>query len=114
MLQYTPFSRYDVAIQNRDIIRSDYTKNYPNPYNPHYKMFRDSVIIQQNDTHNFNPHKLVEYREHPSRYIDQTATPFFNFVNMRDTEHIDKIESKVYKQSTHGTIPNEGLDFVKY
>ncbi len=114
MLQYTPFSRYDIAIKNRDIIRSDYTKNEPNFYHPHYKMFRDSVIIQQNDTHNFNPHKLVEFREHPSRYIDQTATPFFNFVNMRDTEHIDKIESKVYKQSTHGTIKNEGLDFVKY
>jgi hypothetical protein len=77
-------------------------------------MFRDSVTINLNDTMNFNPHKLVEFREHPSRYIDQTSTPAFNFVNMRDTEHIDKIESKVYKQSTHGTIPNEGLDFVKY
>ena len=114
MLNHLPFSRYDVSVKTRDVVRSDYTKNYPNIYEDNVEMWRGSTTINLHKTKNFNPHKLVEYGEHPHRYIEQTSTPAFNFVNMRDTENVSKIESKVVKPSTHGVVQNEGLVFIKY
>ena len=74
MLNHLPFSRYDVSIRTRDVVRSDYTKNYPNVYEDNIKMWKGSTTINLHNTKNFNPHKLVEYAEHPHRYIEQTKT----------------------------------------
>jgi hypothetical protein len=116
MYQYLPQARYDVLKQDLTIAKADASKIGDGfEYHPHKKMWNGSVTMNLNDTKNYNVRSHPEFEEHSHRQLIHTKPPYKVVEdNARDTENIEDIIKYEKKESTHGTVKNDGLNFFKY
>lgn len=115
MYQYLPCGRYDVLKQDLTIAKADASKKGTgHDHHSYKKMWDNSVTIHLSETKNFNVRQHPEFKEHPHRNLFQTKGPYSDFVDNRDTELVEGFMEKEKKESTHGKVENDGLDFFRY
>ena len=108
-------NRYYAENQEKLMKRADNTNTAPFIYQDYDHLYKNSIANFQHKT-GFNPHKLIEFAEHPHRLQHHATVKKLGTVDGRHHEHIKEIHHHPdgKGENSHGSSKIDGIKFMNY